>query len=269
MTEETGRNYAGEVKDIVESNGGVGIFIAESVVGCGGQVILPPSYLEMCYDVVRSHGGVCIADEVQTGFARSGTHFWYFQTYNVIPDIVTVGKPMGNGYPVAAVICRREIADSFASSGIEYFNTYAGNSVACSISEAVFDVIVKNNLMSKAKDTGDYLINHLQEIKKDFDWIGDIRGQGLFLGVELNYSISKNDMTPFAELCKFIVDYLRYDGVIISRDGPDHNVLKIKPPLVFGFKEADVLLQSIRSALIEARNCEAFEYDKWKHMRNL
>jgi len=267
MTTETGKNYANEVKEIVESNGGVGVFIAESVVGCGGQIVLPPSYLEECYHVVRNHGGVCIADEVQTGFARSGTDFWYFQTYKVIPDIVTIGKPMGNGYPVAAVICRREIADSFASSGIEYFNTYGGNSVACSISEAVYNVIIENNLMSKAKDTGDYLITHLEELKKEFDWIGDIRGQGLFLGVECNHSISRNDLRPFPELCKFIVDYLRYDRVIISRDGPDHNVLKIKPPLVFGLKEADILLLSLRSALVDALNCGAFEYSKWEPMR--
>jgi ethanolamine-phosphate phospho-lyase len=267
MTKETGESYANEVKGIVESNCGIGVFIAESVVGCGGQIVLPPKYLELCYDVVRSHGGVCIADEVQTGFARSGTHFWYFQTYNVVPDIVSVGKPMGNGYPVAAVICRREIADSFASSGIEYFNTYGGNSVSMSISEAVYDAIMENNLMRQAKETGEYLIGQLSALQKEFDWIGDVRGQGLFLGLEFVYSVSRNDLTPFAELCKFVVDYLRFDRVLISRDGPDHNVIKIKPPLVFGKKEADLLLNSLRSALVDASHCRAFEYDKWKVRR--
>lgn len=111
----------------------MGTFIAESIVGCGGQIVMPPGYLKRVYEVVRAKGGVCIADEVQTGFARSGNFYWMFQEYDVVPDIVTMGKPMGNGYPVAAVVCRREVANSFASSGIEYFNTYGGNSVACAI----------------------------------------------------------------------------------------------------------------------------------------
>ena len=114
--------------------------------GCGGQIVLPPKYLTHAYESVRAGGGVCIADEVQTGFARSGTHFWAFQAYGVVPDIVTIGKPMGNGFPIAAVICRREIADSFAHTGIEYFNTYGGNSLACALAEGVLDTIHKEGL---------------------------------------------------------------------------------------------------------------------------
>lgn len=156
-TEETGRKYAEEVEALVEKKGGVGIFIAESVVGCGGQIDLPPTYLQRVYASVRKNGGVCIADEVQTGFARAGSNFWKFQDYDVVPDIVTVGKPMGNGYPVAAVICRREVAESFAKSGIEYFNTYGGNSVACSIAEAVLDTIKEEGLQENAHKVGQYL----------------------------------------------------------------------------------------------------------------
>jgi 4-aminobutyrate aminotransferase-like enzyme len=136
-----------------------------------------------------------------------------------------------------------------------------------SISEAVYDVIIENNLMRQAKETGEYLIGHLSALQKEFDWIGNVRGQGLFLGLEFVYSVSMNDLTPFAELCKFVVDYLRFDRVLISRDGPDHNVIKIKPPLVFGKKEADLLLNSLRSALVDASHCKAFEYDKWKVRR--
>lgn len=117
FTAASGRKYAKEVEEIVSSTGGVGVFIAESAMGCGGQVLLPPEYLSTCYAAVRSKGGVCIADEVQTGFARSGSHMWMFQKHDVVPDIVTLGKPMGNGYPLAAVVCRREIADAFAESG--------------------------------------------------------------------------------------------------------------------------------------------------------
>ena len=252
FTKDTGLAYAKEVEEIVKNNNGVGVFIAESVVGCGGQVELPPAYLSACYDAVRKYGGVTIADEVQTGFARSGTHFWHFQTFDVVPDIVTFGKPCGNGYPIAGVVCRREIADSFAKSGIEYFNTFGGNSVACSIAESVIDVIEDERLMEHAKQVGDYMLEHLRELQKEFVSIGDVRGQGLFLGVEFVVS-RENDLTPDADLCKFVVDFLRFDRVIISRDGPDHNVIKIKPPLVFGKEEADKLIGSIRSALEVAK----------------
>lgn len=117
FTAESGRAYAKEVEDVVNRTGGVGVFIAESAMGCGGQVLLPPEYLSTCYAAVRAKGGVCIADEVQTGFARSGTHMWMFERHGVVPDIVTLGKPMGNGYPLSAVVCRREIAEAFAASG--------------------------------------------------------------------------------------------------------------------------------------------------------
>eukprot|EP00546_Thalassionema_frauenfeldii_P021846 CAMPEP_0178906144 /NCGR_PEP_ID=MMETSP0786-20121207/6664_1 /TAXON_ID=186022 /ORGANISM="Thalassionema frauenfeldii, Strain CCMP 1798" /LENGTH=597 /DNA_ID=CAMNT_0020577823 /DNA_START=128 /DNA_END=1921 /DNA_ORIENTATION=+ len=238
---ETGLAYSNEVKDIVEETNGVGVFIAESVVGCGGQVCLPPGYLAECYDVVRGNGGVVIADEIQTGFARSGEHFWHFQTYGVVPDIVSFGKPCGNGYPIAGVVCKREVAESFAKSGIEYFNTYGGNSVACSIAESVLDVIEEENLLKNANDIGKYIVDGLLRLQNDYDCIGDVRGQGLFLGIEFVVS-RQHDLRPDAEVCKFVVDFLRYQRIIVSRDGPDHNVIKIKPPLVWQKTEADTLL---------------------------
>ena len=256
--EQCGAKYAEEVKRLVSATGGVGTFIAESIVGCGGQVVMPPGFLPAAYKAVREAGGVCIADEVQTGFARAGSHFWTFEKYGVVPDIVTCGKPMGNGYPVAAVICRREVAEAFASTGIEYFNTYGGNSVACAISEAVLDTIVKEDLQGNALRVGEYIQKKFQPLLEKYDWIGDVRGFGLFQGVEFVRSRASPDLQPYPELTKFVVDYLRYEGVIISRDGPNANVIKIKPPLVFSDVDADKLIATIDAALDVARSSGAF-----------
>jgi len=252
QTEAVGLKYAKDVEDIVKKTGGVGVFIAESIVGCGGQVVPPPSYLKKSYEVVRAAGGVCIADEVQTGFGRCGSHYWGFQYHGVIPDIVTCGKPMGNGYPVAAVICRSELADAFASSGIEYFNTYGGNSVACTIAEAVFDTIVNEKLQENCLIVGNYLTDKMKKLLEKYDWVGDVRGVGLFQGIEFIKSRKNNNLEPHADLCKFVVDFLRYQRVIVSRDGPDENVIKVKPPMVFSKTDVDTLVEGMDKALSAA-----------------
>lgn len=249
MTEETGLNYAKEVEAVVEESGGVGVFIAESIVGCGGQIVLPPTYLSRVYEVIRRSGGVCIADEVQTGFGRAGSHFWTFQTYGVLPDIVTFGKPMGNGYPIAAVVCRREVAESFAKSGIEYFNTYGGNSVACAIAESVLDTIVREKLQENSRTIGQLLIERLGPLQKKYRSVGDVRGLGLFLGIEFIQVLDEDELRPNPQLTKFLVDFLRYESVLISRDGPDENVIKIKPPLVFGAAETDIFVAALERGL--------------------
>jgi len=248
-TEEIGALYAKDVATMVDNIGGVGTFIAESIVGCGGQVVPPPTYLKRVYETVRKYGGICIADEVQTGFARPGTNFWMFQDHSVVPDIVTCGKPMGNGYPVAAVICKRSVAEKFAATGIEYFNTYGGNSVACSIAEAVFDTIKSEKLQENALEVGAYLKEQLNTLMV-YDWVGDVRGSGLFQGIEFVLSRqNRADLQPHPHLTKFIVDFLRYNNVVISRDGPDENVIKVKPPLVFSKANVDTLVSTIRLAL--------------------
>lgn len=260
QTEKSAELYAKEIEDLVSGpNGGIGVFIAESIVGCGGQIVPPPTYLQRCYAAVRAQGGVCIADEVQTGFARSGTHFWMFQAHGVVPDIVTCGKPMGNGYPVAAVIVRRELAESFAASGIEYFNTYGGNSVACAISEAVLDTIHEEKLQQNALEVGEYLTQQMMTLLyHKYECVGDVRGYGLFQGIEFVHNRRVGSLEPYPELTKFIVDFLRYRRVLVSRDGPDENVIKIKPPLVFSKENVDTLVQAMDEALQHAQKMNMF-----------
>jgi ethanolamine-phosphate phospho-lyase len=158
----------------------------------------------------------------------------------------------GNGYPVAAVVCRREVAESFAASGIEYFNTYGGNSVACAVAEAVLDTIFDEKLQENAREVGEYLTARLLPLKEKYDWVGDVRGVGLFQGVEFVKTKNTDDLQPHPDLTKFLVDYLRYQRVIVSRDGPDGNVIKVKPPLVFSKENVDTLVDGLDQALAAA-----------------
>ena len=257
--EELGRLYANEVEEVVATTGGIGTFIAESIISCGGQIIPPQGYLQLCYDVVRRGGGVCIADEVQTGFGRPGSSFWAFQEHGVIPDILTIAKPMGNGYPIGAVVCRRALADSFASTGIEYFNTYGGNSVGCAMAEAVLDTIHNEDLQTNSLQVGTYLIDQLKKLSNMYKGVvGDVRGMGLFVGIELVKPLHMSmgvadDLQPHTELTAYLVDELMKDFVLVSKDGPDNNVIKIKPPLVFSKKNVDTLVNSLNKALQKAQ----------------
>lgn len=219
-------------------NDKIAALLCETMPGCGGQVVLPENYLQHIYAAVRSAGGVCIADEIQTGFGRVGTHFWAFETQGVIPDIVTMGKPIGNGHPLGAVVTTRAIAESFCN-GMEYFNTFGGNPVSCAIGLAVLDVIVDENLQSHALASGNHLKNKLLLLMEQYEAISDVRGSGLFLGVEL--VTDKTTLNPAPELAKFIVDYMRKKNILLSVDGPHHNVIKIKPPLVFSKANGDEL----------------------------
>ncbi|XP_043461537.1 alanine--glyoxylate aminotransferase 2-like [Leptopilina heterotoma] len=253
--EDLGLKYANDVrkicKDVKEKGRGISAFIAESLMSVGGQILPPKNYYRNVYRHVREAGGVCIADEVQVGFGRVGTHMWAFQLYgeDIIPDIVTVGKPMGNGHPVAAVITTREIARSFADTGIEYFNTYGGNPVSCAIANAVMDVIEKENLQKRALAVGNYLLQELKKLQKRHPIIGDVRGAGLFVGIELVKDRVKR--TPATAEAKRIVMRLKEEKILISSDGPDVNILKIKPPLVFNNENVDHLLTVLDEILKE------------------
>ncbi|CAG9795088.1 unnamed protein product [Diatraea saccharalis] len=251
--EELGKMYADEVGKLcrlAESNGrGVCAFIAESLQSCGGQIIPPHGYLSNTYKHVREAGGVCIADEVQVGFGRVGTHMWAFETQDVVPDIVTVGKPMGNGHPVAAVITTPEIAKSFADTGVEYFNTYGGNPVSCAIANAVLDVIEEERLMERAFRVGNHLLARCESLKHRHRLVGDVRGRGLFVGVEL--VTDKEKRTPATAEAKHVINRMREEKILISRDGPDSNVLKFKPPMVFSTQDADRLVDTLDRVLAE------------------
>jgi 4-aminobutyrate aminotransferase-like enzyme/Ser/Thr protein kinase RdoA (MazF antagonist) len=227
---------------------GVAAFICESILGCGGQVVLPGGYLNSVYQSVRAQGGVCIADEVQTGFGRVGSCFWAFELQQVVPDIVTLGKPAGNGHPLAAVVTTKEVAQSFVT-GMEYFNTFGGNPVSCAIGNAVLDVIEREKLQSHALDTGNYLMNGLGLLKTRFPLIAEVRGEGLFIGVEL--VSCRETMAPAAQQAAYISERMKQQGILLSTDGPCHNVLKIKPPMVFNRDNADQLVDALISILAE------------------
>jgi 4-aminobutyrate aminotransferase-like enzyme len=221
-------------------------FFVESAVSCGGQIILPPEYLREAFAAVRAAGGVCVADEVQTGFGRAGTHFWMFETQDVVPDIVTLGKPIGNGHPLGAVITTPEIAASFAN-GMEYFNTFGGNPVSCATGLAVLDVISDEELQQNALEVGDYLKSELRWLQDRHRLIGDVRGLGLFLGIELVRD--RDTLEPAGREATQIVERMKERGILLSTDGPFHNVIKIKPPLVFSMKDADVLVSNLDAVL--------------------
>ena len=223
----------------------IAAFICESALSCAGQVILPPGYLKEAYSAVRAVGGVCIADEVQTGFGRAGSHFWMFETQRVIPDIVTLGKPIGNGHPLGAVITTPEIANTFAN-GMEYFNTFGGNPVSCAAGLAVLDVLRDEGLQENARDTGAYLLEAITALTERHSLIGEVRGQGLFLGFEV---LHNPKMRSAGDTAADVVNRMKDLGVLLSTDGAYHNVIKIKPPMVFSRADADLLIESLDSVL--------------------
>ncbi len=226
----------------------VGGFIAESILSCGGQVVLPEGYLAEVYQHVHAAGGLCIADEVQVGVGRVGSHFWGFELQGVVPDIVTIGKPLGNGHPLGAVVCTPEVAANFAN-GMEYFNTFGGNPVSCAVGLAVLETVRKEGLQTHALETGTYLKALLASLAERHPIIGDVRGEGLFLGFEL----VKTGLAPATAPAKYLKNRMRELGFLMSTDGPDENVLKIKPPMCFERRNADQLVDYLDRVLGEDR----------------
>ncbi len=223
-------------------------YIAESLPSVGGQIVFPDGYLSAVYAVVRQAGGLCIADEVQTGYGRIGTHFWGFESQGVVPDIVVLGKPIGNGHPLGAVITTREIAASF-NNGMEFFSTFGGNTVSCAIGHAVLKVVLEEKLQEHARRVGDHLLNGLNDLAQRHPIIGDVRGSGLFLGAELVRD--QATLEPAAEEASFLVNRMRERGILIGTDGPHHNVIKIRPPMPFSQADADCLLSTMDDVLGE------------------
>ena len=237
------------IEDLHERETPLAGFIAESMPSVAGQIVLPPGYLNEVYNAVRTAGGICIADEVQTGYGRVGTNFWGFESYGVIPDIVVLGKPIGNGHPIGAVITTAEIAESF-DNGMEFFSTFGGNPVSCAIGLAVLDEVFENDLQSHARTIGEMLINRLNELMKSYEIIGDVRGSGLFLGVELVRD--RTTLEPATAEADFIVNGMRERQILLGTDGPFHNVLKIRPPMPFTEEDAHRLCDTLNDVLRKA-----------------
>lgn len=232
-----------------ESKSGTpGAFICESMLSCGGQIVLPPRYLTEAYRHIRNAGGVCIADEVQVGLGRVGSHFWAFEEQGLVPDIVTMGKPIGNGHPLAAVVTSPEIAASF-DNGMEYFNTYGGNPVSCAVGLAVLSIIEDEHLQENALKVGTRLKAGLAQLMSRHPLIGDVRGLGLFLGVELVRD--RSTVEPAAIEASYVIERMKEHGILVGLDGPLHNVLKIKPPMVFTESDADRLVSTLDKILSE------------------
>ena len=248
--EEALTGYIDELKNIlysIKKNGkNISAFVVESIMGCGGQLILPDGFLERAFELVRDEGGVCIADEVQIGFGRVGSKFWGFETANVQPDIVTMGKSMGNGHPLSVVVTKKQIADKF-NNGMEYFNSFGGNPVSCAVGKAVLNVIEDEKLQQNAHKVGEYLLEKLKQIQGEFPLIGQVRGMGLFIGIELIKEKSK--LIPAHAEAEKVVNEMMRKRILLSTDGPDHNVIKIKPPMVFSTENADELVLNLSEVL--------------------
>jgi 4-aminobutyrate aminotransferase-like enzyme/Ser/Thr protein kinase RdoA (MazF antagonist) len=215
-------------------------FIVEPLPGCAGQIVLPDGYLPAAFAAVRAAGGVCIADEVQVGFGRVGSHMWGFETQGVVPDVMTFGKPAGNGHPLAGVVTTPEIAHSFAN-GMEYFNTFGGNPVSCAIGLEVLNVLQEERLQEHALAVGDFLLDSLRQLQACHPLIGDVRGRGLYIGIELVRN--RETLEPATREAKELINRARRRRVLLSTDGPFDNVIKIKPPLVCNRQNAEEVVR--------------------------
>lgn len=251
-TATAGPQYATHVDEAIRAiqaqGRNVGGFICESILSCGGQIVLPAGYLKEAYAHIRAAGGLCIADEVQVGFGRVGDAFWGFELQGVVPDIVTMGKPIGNGHPLAAVVTTKAVADAF-NNGMEYFNTFGGNPVSCAIGREVLGIIKDEGLQAHAKAMGGYLTEGLLALQQRHPIIGDVRGHGLFLGIELVQN--HETLAPAAPQTAYLANRMRECGILMSTDGPFHNVLKIKPPMCFDKRNADFLIEYLDQILGE------------------
>jgi 4-aminobutyrate aminotransferase-like enzyme/Ser/Thr protein kinase RdoA (MazF antagonist) len=241
-------NHVGEICRELKVRGSRPAFIAETLPSAGGQIVFPPGYLGEAYQHVRSAGGVCIADEVQVGFGRLGTHFWGFETHKVVPDIVVLGKPIGNAFPLAAVVATREISESF-NNGMEFFSTFGGNPVSTAVGLAVLDVIRDEGLQENALRVGKSWIAALEALQEKFSLIGDARGSGLFLGLDL--VLSRDSREPAPQQASYVVNRLREEGILLGTDGPHHNVIKLRPPLIFSESDAELFCSTLEAILRE------------------
>ena len=248
---EAGRKYAEDIQSVIRyaTPGRVAAFFAESIQGVGGSVVYPDGYLEHAYAHVRSTGGLCIADEVQTGFGRTGEKFWGFETQNVLPDIVTMAKSIGNGAPLAAVVTTPEIAKSL--TGRIHFNTFGGNPVSCAMGKAVLQLILEEKLQERCLEMGNYMLEGFRRLQSKYEVIGDVRGKGLMTGIELvEDRVLK---TPATQECLYVFERVKELGLLIGKGGFFGNVLRIKPPMCITREDVDFMIQALDIAFSELR----------------
>jgi 4-aminobutyrate aminotransferase-like enzyme len=238
----------GRIAEPLADGGRLAAFLSETMPSVAGQVVFPPGYLADAYRHARAAGGVAIADEVQTGFGRLGDWLWGFEAQDAVPDIVTLGKPIGNGFPLGAVVTTPAIAAAF-DNGMEFFSTFGGSPVACAAGLAVLDVLEEERLQENARRVGGRLLRGLRELQSRHAVIGDVRGAGLYLGVELVRE--RGSLEPAAEEAAYVADRMRERGVLAGTDGPFGNVLKLRPPLCFSDEDAGLLLAVLDEVLHE------------------
>uniref|UniRef100_A0A6G1S7D2 Alanine--glyoxylate aminotransferase 2-like 1 n=1 Tax=Aceria tosichella TaxID=561515 RepID=A0A6G1S7D2_9ACAR len=250
-----GRLYAdatAKLIDEVNSSGRqVAAFFVESMISCGGQTPLPAGYLRHLQEYLHQNGSLLVCDEVQTGFGRSGKRMWAFQLDgdDIKPDIVTCGKPIGNGFPISAVITTREVAESFMAIGTEYFNTFGGNPASCAAALAVLDELEEKNLMEQANRVGSFILAELRELQKSSRTMGDVRGCGYFIGIEMVENLKTKRASQ--EFAQFIVERFRDERILMNTEGKLGNVLKFKPPMVFNMDDARRFIRVFSAALTE------------------
>src|SRR5437660_3933274 len=246
---EAGKKYAADVKQLIDfaTPGQVAAFIAESIQGVGGVVVFPDGYLKHVYEHVRAAGGLCIADEVQAGFGRTGTHFWGFETQGVIPDIVTMAKGIGNGCPLAAVVTTPQIASVLTKK--IHFNTFGGNPVVCAMGKAVLEVIEREELQENSLKLGNQILADLEKLKARYKLIGDVRGKGLMLGIELVKDRATKE--PAQAECAQVLELCREMGLLLGKGGLHGSVIRFAPPMSISQDDADFMLQVFDAAFCE------------------
>lgn len=246
---EAASHYAEQVEDVLRhsvSRKRIAAFFAEGIQGVGGTVQFPKGYLQKVYKMVRDRGGLCIADEVQTGFGRLGDAFWGFETHGVVPDIVTMAKGIGNGFPLAAVVTTPQIAQVLNQAN--FFNTFGGNPIACAVGSSVLDVLDEDQCMENSRVTGTYLLEELAKLEPESAIVGDVRGKGLMIGIELVQDKEKKTSLPLAEVNSILED-CRELGLLLGRGGQYGSVLRIKPPMCVTKQDADFAVAVLRKSL--------------------
>jgi alanine-glyoxylate transaminase / (R)-3-amino-2-methylpropionate-pyruvate transaminase len=243
---DAGRKYAADVKDLLNfaTSGQIAAFIAESIQGVGGCVVFPDDYLKHVYEHGRAAGGLCIADEVQAGFGRTGTHYWGFETQGVIPDIVTMAKGIGNGCPLGAVVTTPKIAAALAQR--IHFNTFGGNPVVCAQGKCVLEIIDRDKLQENSLKIGNRLLVGLNELKQKHNLIGDVRGKGLMLGIELVKD--RQSKEPAREECAQILETCKEMGLLLGKGGLWGQTIRFSPPMCVNARDADFLLEVLDHA---------------------